>query len=100
MARFKYPTGICITGPMEEDCRAPESIEEAWLLEKLYGRPQRWVFAIVPLEELHAPSVDAGERYCVVEVRGIEVGILTSKTVSHLSIELNGDAIRVYELEA
>jgi hypothetical protein len=100
MARYKYPTGICITGPMEDDCRAPDSIEEAWLLEKLYGPPQRWVFDVVPLAELQAPSVDAGERYSVTQVRGITVGILTSKTVSRLSIELHGDAIRVYELDA
>ena len=100
MARYGYPTGIRITGPMEEDCRAPDSIEEAWLLEKLYGPPQRWIFDIVPLPELRTSAVDAGERYCVTQVRGITFGILTSKTVSRLSIELHADAIRVYELDA
>ena len=100
MARYAYPTGICITGPMAEDCRAPQNLEEAWLLEKLYGPPQRWVFDIVPLDELRALSADRGEIYCVTEVRGITVGILTSKTVSRLSIELHGDVVRVYELDA
>jgi hypothetical protein len=99
MARYEYPTGICITGPMETDCRAPDGIEEAWLLEKLYGPPQRWIFAIVPKEEIESPAVDEGERYFATEVDGIAVGILTSKTVSRLGIDLHGDAIRVYELE-
>lgn len=100
MARYDYPTGICITGPMAEDCRAPRSLEEAWLLEKLYGPAQRWVFDIVPLDELRAQSSDPNEIYCVTEVSGITVGILTSKTVSRLSIQLHGDAIRIYELHA
>ena len=100
MARYDYPTGICIMGPMAEDCRAPRNLEEAWLLERLYGPPQRWVFDIAPLAELRALSADPGESYCVIEVRGITVGVLTSKTVSRLSIELRGDAIRVYELDA
>jgi hypothetical protein len=100
MARYDYPTGICITGPMAEDCRAPDSLEEAWLLEKLYGPPQRWVIAIVPIAEIVAPAVDEGERYFTAEVDGIAVGILTSKTVSPLSIDLHGDAIRVYEVDA
>jgi hypothetical protein len=99
MARYDYPAGICITGPMAEDCRIPESIEEAWLLEKVYGPPQRWVFAIVPADELRAPPLDVGEHYYVTQVDGITVGILTSKTVSHLSIELFGDAIRVLEID-
>jgi hypothetical protein len=100
MARYEYPTGICITGPMENDCRAPGSLEEAWFLEKLYGPPPLWVFHIAPLDELAAPSVDPGERYFSTQVSGITVGILTSKTVSRLSMELHGDAIRVYELDA
>lgn len=99
MARYQYPTGICIMGPMEEDCRAPDSVEEAWLIEKLYGPPPRWILHIVPLEELAAPSFDPGEKYCATQVSGITVGILTSKTVSRLSIELHEDAIRVYELD-
>lgn len=100
MTRYAFPTGICITGPMAEDCRAPRNPEEAWLLEKLYGPPQRWVFDIRPLDELRALSADPGEIYCVTDVRGITVGILTSKTVSRLSIELHRDAVRVYEFDA
>jgi hypothetical protein len=100
MARYDFPTGICITGPFEEDPRAPDGIEEAWLLERLYGRPQRWVLAIVPLAELSAPEIDPGEFFFVQNVIGIEVGVHTSKTVSRLSVELYRDAIRVYELAA
>jgi hypothetical protein len=100
MARYDYPTGLCITGPFERDCRAPESVEEAWLLEKLYGPPQRWVLAIVPLWELAATTPDPGEFFLLQHFSGLSVGILTSKTVSRLSIELAGDAVRVYELDA
>jgi hypothetical protein len=99
MARYSYPTGIWIMGPLEEDCRAPESIEEAWLIEKLYGPPQRWVLDIVRLEELVAPEVDPPEMFCVGRVCGITVGILSSKTVSRLSVELHGDALRVVEVD-
>jgi hypothetical protein len=100
MARYKYPTGICITGAYERDCRAPESLEEAWLLERLYGRAPRWVLDIVPLQELAKPSLDPGEMFWVDEVRGIRVSIHTTKTVSHLWVELCRDVIRVYELDA
>jgi hypothetical protein len=100
MARYPYPTGVCITGPFEQDCRAPESVEEAWLLEKLYGPPQRWVLDIVPMSELSEPSLDRGELFFVRDVSGISVGVLTTKTVSRLSVELYRDVIRVYELDA
>jgi hypothetical protein len=100
MARYAYPTGVLVTGPMAEDCRAPDSIEEAWLLEKLYGRAQRWVLEISPLGELAEQPVDPGETLHVEEVSGISVGVLTSKTVQRLSIELHGDAIRVCEIDA
>jgi hypothetical protein len=100
MAQYDYPMGVCITGPFEEDCRAPENLEEAWLLEKLYGPPQRWVLDIVPLQELSAPSFDPGEIFFVEQVCGVSVGVLTTKTVSRLSIELYRDAIRVYEFDA
>lgn len=81
-------------------CSGPDSIEEAWLSEQLYGPPQRWILHVVALEELAAPPIDPGEMFCVERVCGITVGILTSKTVSRLSIELHGDAIRVYEFDA
>src|SRR5260221_10530783 len=35
MAQYNHPMGVCITGPFEEDCRAPGNLEEAWLLQKL-----------------------------------------------------------------
>ena len=90
IARYKYPTGIRIIGPLEEDCRAPESVEDAWLIEKLYGPPQRWVLTMVPLDELEEKTVEPGESFHVEDVSGISVGILTSKTVQRLHIELRG----------
>ena len=100
MARYSYPTGARITGPFEEDCRAPDSVEEAWLLEMLYGPAQRWVLDIVPLQELSVLALDPGESFFVVEVSGVSVGVLTSKTIWRLSVELYRDALRVYELDA
>ena len=99
MARYERPMGICITGPYEEDCRAPSSLEEAWLLEKLYGRAPRWVLDIVPLRELVKPALDPGELFWVAETYGLRAGIHTTKTVSHLRVELCRDAIRVYEYD-
>ena len=100
MAAFRYPTGVQIMGPMQDDCRAPSSLEEAWLIEKAYGPAPRWVLDIVPLDELEHPSVEGQEFFHVEKVGDISVGILTSKTVEHLSVELWGDTIRVYELDA
>ena len=100
IACYDYPTGICIVGPFAEDPRAPTSIEEAWLLEKLYGPPQRWILSIVPLEELAELSVDPGETLHLGQIHGIKIGILTSRSVSRLNVQLRGDAIRVYELDA
>jgi hypothetical protein len=100
MARYDYPTAVCITGPFERDCRAPQTVEEAWLIEKLYGPAPRWVLEIVPLQEIVAPSIDPGESFYRMQVDGVPVGILTSKTVTRLNIELYGEAIRIYELDA
>jgi len=100
MARYNYPTAVWIVGPMQEDCRAPSSIEEAWLIEKLYGPPPRWVLDIVPLDALKENPVEGGQTFHVEKVADISVGLLTSKTVLRLSIELHRDAIRVYELDA
>jgi len=100
MSRFKCPTGICIVGPHPEDARAPDSIEEAWLLEKLYGRAQRWTLDIVPVEELTPQNTDAGEVFWRQTVCGIEVGVLTTKAPYRLHIELVDDAIRVSESAA
>src|SRR5207244_3131809 len=99
MARYDYPTAVWIIGPMQEDCRAPGSLEEAWLIEKLYGPPPRWVLDIVPLNVLKENPVEGGQSFYVEKVEDISVGVLTSKTVPRLNIELQGDAIRVYELD-
>jgi hypothetical protein len=97
MAKRDCPSGIWIIGPLQEDCRAPASVEDAWLIEKLYGPPPRWILDIVPVEALEQPRVERGESFHVETVQDIAVGILTSKTVERLSIELHGDTIRVFE---
>ena len=99
MSRYECPTGVRIVGPFEEDSRAPESVEEAWVLEKLYGPPQRWVLKIVPLEEFQEEDMEPSETFHVGVFKGIRVGVITSKPIQRLHIELNGDAIRVYELD-
>ena len=83
MARYSFPTGILLTGPMAEDCRAPESVEEAWLLEKLYGRAPRWVLDIAPLAELEKQPIDPGESFHIYKVNGISIGVLTSKRLTN-----------------
>lgn len=100
MSRYQCPTGLRIVGPFDQDSRAPDSVEEAWALEKLYGPPQRWVLNIVPLDELDEEMVEPSESFQIVKLNGIPVGILTSKPAQRLHIELHGDAIRVYELDA
>ena len=100
MSRFECPPGIYIVGPHLEDARAPDSIEEAWLLEKLYGPAQRWTLDIVPVEELTSQNTDAGELFRRQTVCGIEVGVLTTKAPYQLHVELVDDAIRVGESAA
>ena len=90
---------MLITGPMRDDVRAPQDIEEAWLLEKLYGPPQRWVIDVVSLEKLWKAEIDPGEMFSLLRVDGVDVGVHSSATVERLNIELHGDAIRVRELD-
>ena len=100
MAYFAFATAVLITGPMLHDCRAPDSLEEAWLLERAYGPPQRWILDIVPRRTLEETPIEPGETLQIQDVSGIRVGLLTSKTVPHLAIDLKGDSLRVLELDA
>ena len=100
MASFAFATAVLITGPMLHDCRAPDTFEEAWLLERAYGPPPRWVIEIVPRRTLEKMPVDPHETLEVQDVSGIRVGLLTSKDVPHLAIELRGDSLRVLEIDA
>jgi hypothetical protein len=100
MARFAFATAVLITGPMLHDCRAPDSVEEAWILERAYGPPQRWVIDIVPKRSLEKTPVDSGETLQIQDVSGIRVAVLSSKDVSHLAIDLRGDSLRVLEIDA
>jgi hypothetical protein len=90
---------VLIMGPMAQDSRAPVTIEEAWLLEKLYGPAQRWVIDVVPEQSLKTLAVGAKETLHVGKVGGIRVAVLTSKTIDHLGIEFWGDRLRVYEID-
>src|SRR5262245_18893057 len=99
MAFFAFATAVLVTGPMVHDCRAPDSLEEAWLLERVYGPPPRWVVEIVPRDTLEKTPVEAGETLQFQDVSGIRVGLLSSKDVSHLAIDLRGDSLRVFEID-
>jgi len=100
MACFAFATAVLITGPMLNDCRAPDSVEEAWLLERAYGPPPRWVIDIVPKPALEKVAVEPGETLQVQDISGIRVGVLSSKDVPHLAIDLKGDSLRVLEIDA
>jgi hypothetical protein len=100
MGRYAAVTAILIIGPLLNDCRAPDSLEEAWLLERLYGPPQRWVLDIVPLHAIANVPVEPGETLHVQDVAGMRVAVLTSKTVPQLQVDLRGDSLRVYEVDA
>jgi hypothetical protein len=97
MKVFAVAAAVLIMGPMLHDCRAPDSLEEAWVLEKLYGPPQRWVIDIVARRSLETLPIEDGETLHIEDIDGIRVAVLTSKTVPHLSIDLRGDSLRVYE---
>jgi hypothetical protein len=99
MGRVGRPAGIRIMGPMSEDPRAPSSVEEAWMLERLYGPPQKWVLHIVPVDELEDEETDVGEEIYLQTVNGIPIAVLTSKPVERLRVALHGDAIRIYEVD-
>ena len=100
MAKYQSPTGILIMGPMEENSLAPDSIEEAWMLERLYGPPQRWILDILPLEEITQVPDESREMFYSQDIDGLHITILTNKTVEQLRIELHGDSIRVFEPDA
>jgi hypothetical protein len=95
LARSKRPLGVSIVGPLDRDIRASNDPEEAWAVQKLYGPPQRWVLTLLPLEVF-------GERGAlgshVEEVSGLRVLIRAPEPFPRLRVELQGDAIRVYEI--
>jgi len=100
MSRFNEPMGIVIAGPHTEDARAPASLEEAWLLERLYGPAQRWTIDIVPVKALIEQKADPGELFWRGAASGIEVGVLTTKSPLRLHVEHVGDSLRVNESDA
>ena len=100
MACFAFATAVLITGPMLHDCRAPDSLEEAWLLERAYGPSPRWVIDIVPRRTLEETPIEPGETLQIQDVSGIRVGLHASKDAPHLAINLRGDSLRVLEFDA
>ena len=94
-----HPSEIWIMGPSDTNVRGSDSIEDSWLLEKLYGPRQRWIVLIMPLGTLQEHADESGEIYAVENVGGIPFGLVTNKKVTRLNIELFGDAIRVHELD-
>ena len=100
MAKYQGSTEILIMGPMEDDSRAPDSVEEAWMLERLYGPPQRWVLDMLPPGVVTQIPVESREMFHSQDVDGLHITVVTTKTVDQLRIELHGDSIRVFEPHA
>ena len=71
--------------------------EEAWAVQQLYGPPQRWILKFVPAEIIGDVS---RQGFHIEEVSGITVQVLAPTPVPHLCVELVGDTIRVYEVDA
>ena len=97
MAHGKWPVAISIVGPLDYDVRAADNPEEAWAVQKLYGPPQRWILKLVPAEIIDDVS---RQGFPIEEVSGITVQVLAPTPVPHLCVELVGDTIRVYEVDA
>ena len=93
LAHCRSPSGVSILGPLEGGAWPADDLEEAWLVEKLYGPHPRWVLHVMPLEAF-------SESFHVEEVCGIHVEVLTQGPIPRLSVELQGDAIRVHEVDA
>jgi hypothetical protein len=98
IASCKSPNGISIVGPIEDGAWPADTLEEAWLVEKLYGRRPRWVILLMPLEVLSERSKALAPKFHVEDVCGIHVEVLTAEPVPRLSVALHGDAIRVCEV--
>ena len=97
MARSGSPGSILIIGPVEDPAWPASNLEEAWHIEKLYGRRPRW--------SLHVTQFEMGEQLPFVhfhaeDVGGISVKVLLAVPIPSLSIELHGDVIRVREVDA
>ena len=97
IAKHRFPSGIMILGPLEQDVRAPDSVEEAWMLERAYGPAQRWVVDILPLRVIDQVPGDSREELHTEDIEGVRVGVLTTKPEVHLRVELRGDRIRIIE---
>jgi hypothetical protein len=74
-----------------------DSLEESWLLEKLYGPLPRWSVLLMPPVQDHLRDPRFPKPFRVENVEGIPV-VLWSRTDHRLRVELVDDAIRVFEL--
>jgi hypothetical protein len=100
MARYEYPAGIWIIGPIDVGYAPLEdSVEAEWLLERAYGRAQRWTVVVVSLGCLEPPVPKRGVFH-VEEASGIPLAVLSHTAVPRLRVELHGDCIHVHEVDA
>jgi hypothetical protein len=100
IARCRSPSGICIIGPLEDRVWPSDSLEEAWLIEKLYGPRPRWVLHLMPLDVIGRTPHPSTPNVHFEEVCGMPMQVWTAEPIPRLSIELHGDAIRVCEVDA
>jgi len=97
IARSNWPVCVQIGGPFDYDVRAPDNPEEAYAVQKLYGPAPRWVLNLVPAEVIGNATQ---QGFHVEEIGGISLLISVCEPVPHLCVELRGDTIRVYEVDA
>jgi hypothetical protein len=100
IASSRFESGVCIIGPLEDRAWPSNDLEEAWQLEKLYGKPQRWSLHLMPLGGREQTRGAIGRNVHVEEVDGIPVEVWTPASTLRLRIELRGDALHVYEIDA
>ena len=100
IAGSRFASGVCIVGPVEDRAWPSDDLEEAWQLEKLYGKPQRWSLHLMPPGRREQTRGALGRNVYVEEVDGIPVEVWTPTSTARLRIELHGDALRVSEIDA
>src|SRR5207302_9799116 len=100
VARLQSRSGITFIGPVEDAVWPADSLEEAWQLEKLYGRRPRWILYLMSVGTFRPRPGDSGVNFHVEEVGGIPVEVCSAVPIPRLSIELHGGAIRVCEIDA
>jgi hypothetical protein len=91
---------VCIVGPLDDRSWSYDDLEEAWQLEKLYGKPQRWSIHLMPLGARENVREAIDRNLHIEEVGGITFEVWTSPPAPRLKVELHGDVLHVFEIDA